>query len=103
MFQIDFWRPPSHPGGAVDMHVSPEDFIELTRLLTHYKIRHKVQIFDLQAVINRQDDVINKTSSWYSKYHTFDEVYIMGYFSVVYRNHRRICLRITRQCLLLYS
>lgn len=82
VFQVDFWRPPSDPGKAVDMRVSPDDFVKLTESLNRYKIRHKVQIFDLQAIINRQDDV-SETSSWYNKYHTLDEVYIIRYFSVI--------------------
>ncbi|KAJ7370293.1 corticosteroid- binding protein [Desmophyllum pertusum] len=70
---VDFWRPPSDPGKVVDMRVSPDDFVKLTESLNRYKIRHKVQIFDLQAIINRQDDV-SETSSWYNKYHTLDEI-----------------------------
>ncbi|CAH3148707.1 unnamed protein product, partial [Pocillopora meandrina] len=71
---IDFWRPPSHPGETVDMQVSPEEFIKLTRLLTQNKIRYKVPIFDLQAVMNGQNDVNYKRSSWHNTYHTFDEI-----------------------------
>lgn len=83
IFQVDFWRLPSHPGSTVDMRVSPHDFLKLTKLLNQYKIRHIVQIFDLQTVINRQNDVHNQRSSWYSEYHPLDEVYIMRYFPVV--------------------
>lgn len=59
------------------MQVSPEDFIKLTRLLTQNKIPYKVQILDLQAVINRQNDVNYKRLSWHNTYHSFDEVYIL--------------------------
>ena len=82
-FQADFWRPPSHPGSTVDMRVSSHNFLKLTKLLNQNKIRHIVQIFDLQAVINRQNDVHSQSSSWYSKYHPLDEVNIMRYFSVI--------------------
>lgn len=71
---VDFWRPPSYPGETVDMQVSPEEFIKLTRLLTQNKIRYKVPIFDLQAVMNGQNDVNYKRSSWHNTYHTFDEI-----------------------------
>lgn len=62
------------------MRVSPHDFIKLTKLLNHHKIRHIVQIFDLQAVINRQNDMHSQTSSWYNEYHPIDEVNNMRYF-----------------------
>lgn len=62
------------------MRVSPRDFIKLTKLLNHHKIRHIVQIFDLQAVINRQNDMHSQTSSWYNEYHPLDEVNNMRYF-----------------------
>ena len=62
------------------MRVSPHNFLKLTKLLNEYKIRHMVQIFDLQTVINRQNDVPSQASSWYSEYHTLDEVFIMRYF-----------------------
>ena len=80
LFQADFWRPPSYPDSTVDMRVSPHDFIKLTKLLNHHKIRHIVQIFDLQAVINRQNDMHSQTSSWYNEYHPLDEVNNMRYF-----------------------
>ena len=65
------------------MRVSPHNFLKLTKLLNQYKIRHIVQIFDLQAVINRQNDEHSQASSWYSKYHPLDEVNIIRYFPVI--------------------
>lgn len=59
------------------MQVSPDDFLKLTKLLNEHKIPYKVQIFDLQAVINRQDDAYSKTLPWYKKYHKLDEVNIL--------------------------
>lgn len=65
------------------MRVSPHDFIKITKLLNQYKIRHIVQIFDLEAVINRQNDIQSQSSSWYSKYHPLDEVNNTRYFPVI--------------------
>lgn len=70
------WRPPTHPGVSVDIRVSPADFVKLTNLFSKYRIRYKVQISDLQTVINRQNDAQSKPLSWHSKYHTLEQVNI---------------------------
>ena len=73
-FQVDVWRPPTRPGSAVDLRVSPGDFKILQKLFSKYKIRYKVQIPDIQTLINRQNDAHNDSLPWHSDYHTFEQV-----------------------------
>ena len=80
------WLPPTHPGAAVDLRVSPLDFIKLRNVFRKYKIRYKVQISDLQMVINRQNDAHSQTLSWHSKYHTLEQVNIFTVMGVVFLN-----------------
>ena len=71
------WRLPSRPGSSVDMAVSPGDFLKLKRLLSSCTIAYKVQISDIQAVINRQNDERNDSFSWHRTYHTFEQVTLL--------------------------
>ncbi|XP_068712934.1 carboxypeptidase A2-like [Montipora foliosa] len=71
---VDMWRLPSRPGSSVDMAVSPRDFLKLKRLLSSCTIAYKVQISDIQAVINRQNDERNDSFSWHRTYHTFEQI-----------------------------
>ena len=74
------WQRPSHPYAAVDIRVSPEDFIKLTKIFNRLKIRYKVQINDLQLLLNRQSDEQVESPSWHSYYHTLQQVNTSRYF-----------------------
>ena len=76
--QVDFWTQPSLEGAAVDIRLSPTNSYEnITSLLTSYGIEFKLQIPNLQSVIDQQNGKQRerrKTSSWFDRYHTLDEV-----------------------------
>lgn len=68
------WQPPTRPGFSVDMTVSADNFFKLKSLLNNYGIGFKVQITDIQSLINRQNDESNRSLSWHKRYHTLKEV-----------------------------
>ena len=68
------WQPPTRPGSSVDMTVSADNFSKLKSLLNDYGIGFKVQITDIQSLINRQNDENNRSLSWHKSYHTLKEV-----------------------------
>ena len=80
-FQAEIWRPPTRPGSSVDMKVSADDFFKLKSLLNNYGIGFKVQITDIQSLINRQNDESNRSLSWHKSYHTLKEVIFSAFFS----------------------
>ena len=54
--QVDFWTQPSLEGAAVDIRLSPTNSYEnITSLLTSYGIEFKLQIPNLQSVIDQQN------------------------------------------------
>lgn len=76
---VDFWTQPSLEGAAVDIRLSPTNSYEnITSLLTSYGIEFKLQIPNLQSVIDQQNEKqreTRKTSSWFDRYHTLDEIF----------------------------
>ncbi|XP_074610333.1 carboxypeptidase B2-like [Acropora palmata] len=58
------------------MTVSADNFSKLKNLLNDYGIGFKVQITDIQSLINRQNDESNRSLSWHKSYHTLKEIVI---------------------------
>ena len=75
--KIDFWKEPSHLFQAVDIEVSEEDFITLSSLLEADGIEYKVQIDDVQKLIEAELETVGARrfgESWHNRYHSFEEV-----------------------------
>lgn len=75
--KIDFWKEPSHLFQAVDIGVSEEDFITLSSLLEADGIEYKVQIDDVQKLIEGELQTVGArgfSQSWHNQYHDLDEV-----------------------------
>lgn len=77
--KIDFWKEPSHLFQAVDIGVSEEDFITLSSLLEADGIEYKVQIDDVQKLIEGELQNVGArgfSQSWHNQYHDLDEVWL---------------------------
>ena len=75
--KIDFWKEPSHLFQAVDIEVSEEDFITLSSLLEADGIEYKVQIDDVQKLIEAELETVGARrfgESWHNRYHKLEEV-----------------------------
>ena len=75
--KIDFWKEPSHLFQAVDIEVTEEDFITLSSLLKADGIEYKVQIDDVQKLIDGELETVGARrfgESWHNQYHNLDEV-----------------------------
>ena len=75
--KIDFWKEPSHLFQEVDIEVSEEDFIALSSLLEADGIEYKVQIDDVQKLIEGELETVGARrfgESWHSRYHNLEEV-----------------------------
>ncbi|XP_020615344.1 carboxypeptidase B-like isoform X3 [Orbicella faveolata] len=75
--KIDFWKEPSHLFQAVDIGVSEEDFITLSSLLEADGIEYKVQIDDVQKLIEGELQTVGArgfSQSWHNQYHDLDEI-----------------------------
>ncbi|GMR54322.1 hypothetical protein PMAYCL1PPCAC_24517 [Pristionchus mayeri] len=78
-YTLDFWQPPSHVGGVVDLTVAPSDASSLIRDLSARGIHYIVAIHDLQKAIESERSV----ASWahppkgfgYERYNSLDEIY----------------------------
>lgn len=78
LFQYDFWQYPGAVNKSVDIHVKLQDYKNFTSLLHANGMKYEYLMYDLQAKMDHQNDqptkVSDKASSWYTKYHPFDEV-----------------------------
>lgn len=75
--KIDFWKEPSHLFQAVDIGVSEEDFITLSFLLEADGIEYRVQIDDVQKLIEGELETVGARrfgESWHNQYHDLEEV-----------------------------
>lgn len=73
--KIDFWKEPSHLFQAVDIEVSEEDFLTLSSLLEANGIEFKVQIDDVQKLIERELETVGaRSGEWHSQYHNLEEI-----------------------------
>ncbi|GMT29157.1 hypothetical protein PFISCL1PPCAC_20454 [Pristionchus fissidentatus] len=78
-YTLDFWQPPSHVGGVVDLTVAPSDASSLIRDLSARGIHYIVAIHDLQKAIESEKSL----TSWahppkgfgYERYNSVDEIY----------------------------
>ena len=75
--KIDFWKEPSRLFQAVDIEVSEEDFVTLASLLEADGIEFKVQIDDVQKLIEGELETVGARrfgESWHNQYHNLNEV-----------------------------
>ncbi|XP_020615323.1 carboxypeptidase B-like [Orbicella faveolata] len=76
---LDFWTQTLLEGAPVDIRLSPVNSYEnITALLTSYGIEFRVQIPNLQSVIDQQNGNQRgkrETSSWFDRYHSLDEIF----------------------------
>ena len=76
--KIDFWKEPSHLFQPVDIEVSEQNFVTLSSLLEADGIEFKVQIDDVQKLIEGELETIGarrfESGSWHRNYHNLDEV-----------------------------
>ena len=57
------------------MHVSEADYKKLAVLLKENNIAFTIQLFDVQDALNMElDGRASRAGSWYSQYHTLEEV-----------------------------
>ncbi|KAL9959739.1 hypothetical protein ACROYT_G033094 [Oculina patagonica] len=75
--KIDFWKEPGHLFQPVDIEVSEEDFLTLSSLLEADGIEFKVQIDDVDKLIEGELETTGARrgyGGWHSQYHKLEEV-----------------------------
>jgi len=75
--KIDFWKEPSRLFQAVDIEVSEEYFLTLSSLLEADGIEFKVQIDDVQKLIEGELETVGARrygGSWHNQYHNLNEI-----------------------------
>ncbi|KAL9959742.1 hypothetical protein ACROYT_G033097 [Oculina patagonica] len=76
--KIDFWKEPSHLFQPVDIEVSEGDFITLSSLLEADGIEFKVQIDDVDKLIEGELETTGARrgyGGWHSQYHNLEEIH----------------------------
>ncbi|XP_078342541.1 carboxypeptidase B-like [Oculina patagonica] len=76
--KIDFWKEPGHLFQPVDIEVSEEDFLTLSSLLEADGIEFKVQIDDVDKLIEGELETTGARrgyGGWHSQYHKLEEIH----------------------------
>uniref|UniRef100_A0A0N4ZWR9 Zinc carboxypeptidase A 1 n=1 Tax=Parastrongyloides trichosuri TaxID=131310 RepID=A0A0N4ZWR9_PARTI len=82
-YELDFWQPPTHIGGLVDVSVNPEDAKIFARDLDSKQLDYSVAINDLQEAIIGERNVNTSSDLEYlkdngylrhDKYNTFEQI-----------------------------
>ena len=75
---MDFWRHASLPGTPVDIHVTEEGYVKVSRQLKQEGMEFMIAIADVDAAVKREKMSHSRASSgfWYSRYHPLHEVQV---------------------------
>jgi len=74
--ELDFWKAPHKVGLAVDIHVTEHAYKILAVMLKEQNIQFQILIFDVEKMMDDETAVRTRgmSSSFYSRYHPFDEI-----------------------------